>query len=368
MNMIQKEKHLNNQETSESNRYIYEYVFPYRIWKGFGKEYRYEICIVSSKNSPDIKLIRFRKRYFGISKKMKLSGETQPQWINQRSFNLNPKKDFPRFYDIINKYKQGKLEEVNEILQSIDFDDQTNQISKLTKSLKRYSEKTSPTKQENKELIHLQKEIDQLITKINNLNNQNRQLRLQNFKTNTTSYKKVLSRIKSNLEKESNNEAYFQEEFSHNKWIFGPWYEDVLPKRKADAVNEPDFVLKRFDGFVDIVEIESPSRPLFRIPNKSDKTQPRAELIQALSQVMDYIDSYNNNFPTQFFNDYFKNAENPLNPYRPKGLVIIGRDKKSERNSLRRFNSFLNNIMIITYDEIIHNAVSIIELVSRLKV
>ena len=113
-NVIEKEKHNDNREASESERYTYEYVFPYRIWKGFGREYRYEICIVSLKRSPEIKLIRFRKRYFGISKKMQLSGETEPQWINQRSFNLNPKKDFPRFYDIINKYKRGKLEEVND--------------------------------------------------------------------------------------------------------------------------------------------------------------------------------------------------------------------------------------------------------------
>ena len=83
----------------------------------------------------------------------------------------------------------------------------------------------------------------------------------------------------------------------------------------ADTSNQPDFVLKRFDGFADIVEIETLGKSLFGIPDKSDKTQPRAELTQALYQVMNYIDPYNENYTTQFYKNYPKNVENPLNPY-----------------------------------------------------
>lgn len=354
--------------TTEYNHYNYEYVYPYRIYKGWGKEHRHEICIVSLKKDPNNKIIRFRKRYFGISQKMKIAGETEPRWINRQGFNLNTQKDFPRFFDIIQKFKEGRLRDVNELFQSINFDSQTKHITKLAKSLRVYSGKKRITKQDNIERTGMQEEITRLSEKVSDLNDQNRKLRLQNFKTNTSDYLKVIRNIKSELEKESDNESYFQKKFSENKWIFGPWYENVLPKKMADTSNQPDFVLKRFDGFADIVEIEAPGKPLFRTPNKSEKTQPRSELIQALYQVMNYIDSYNENYTTQFYKDYPMNIENPLNPYKPRGLVIIGRDKLSERKLLRQFNSFLNNVMIITYDEFLHNSESIIQLVSRIKV
>ena len=59
--------------------------------------------------------------------------------------------------------------------------------------------------------------------------------------------------------------------------------------------------------------------------------RPRAELTQTLTQVINYIDLYNENYMKEFYNTYQTNVENPLNPYKPKGLVIIGRDKKPER-------------------------------------
>lgn len=349
----------------ESGGYIYEYVYPFRLYSSFGREYRYEFCIVSLKNDPDKKIIRFRKRYFGISKSMKIAGETEPRWVIQRTFNLNPQKDFPKFFEIAKKFREGKLQDVNDLVQSIDFDFQTNHIATLTKSLKGYSDKKRRTKKDNLERTHMQEEIARLSEKINVLIEQNRTLRLQNFKTNTSDYLKVLKKLKSNLKKEAENEPYFQEKFSENKWIFGPWYEDIMPKRKADASNEPDFVLKRFDGFVDIVEIEAPSKPLFRNPDKSGKTQPRAELIQALTQVINYIDSYNENYMKEFYNTYQANIENPLNPYKPRGIVIIGRDKTMERNILRQFNSYLNNVTIMTYDDFFHTSESILEFVAR---
>lgn len=355
----------NSQNINVSERYIYEYVYPYRIYKGWGREYQHEICIVSLKNKPEEKKIRFRKRYFGVSRKMKTAGETQPRWVYLPGFNLNPKKEFSRFFDIIQKIKEGKVQDIVDLIQSTDFNLQANNLDKLSKILKNYSVKKRRTKKDIIERTRMQQEIAQLSEKVNVLSDKNRRLKLQSFKNKTPDYRKILKRIKSDLERESHNEPYFQAKFTENKWIFGPWYEDVLPKRKPDVSNEPDFVLKRFDGFLDIVEIEAPGKPIFTNPDKSGKMRPRAELTQALTQVINYIDLYNENYMKEFYNTYQTNVENPLNPYKPKGLVIIGRDKKPERKHLRQFNSYLNNVTIVTYDEFLHNSETILEFVAH---
>lgn len=263
----------------ENEFYSYEHIFTYRIYNAWGRTFYLDFCILSDKQKPDKKVIRFQKRLFGITKNMTKSGETKPRWVVFDTFNLNPEQDFPRFYDIMQKFKEGKLDEVNYIVQSIDLNTETKQMAKLSQSLRKYSSKERRNRRERQELHKSQEEVVRLSSKLNMLNEQNRKLRLQSFKANIGQYRKVLIGIRRNLDKEADNESYFQEELSVNKWIFGPWYEDVLPKRKADTRNEPDFVLKRFDGFADIVEIEAPSKLLFRTPDKSNKSQPRAELV-----------------------------------------------------------------------------------------
>lgn len=352
----------------ESDSYKYEHIFPYRVYRAWGKEHQFDFCIISHKSSPDKKVIRLQKRFFGVTKAMAQRGETQPRWAIYDSFNLNPALDFPSFYAIIGKFKSGQLSELRGVIQSIDFDGPTSRIVGLTKKLKNYSSKHAKSRRDVDEHAKTQEEINTLLEKVNLLNEQNRRLRIQSYKANVSRYRKALKDARASLVTEASNEAFFQDLFTRNKWIFGPWYEDVLPKKKADTDNQPDFVLKRFDGFVDVVEIEAPSKYLFTIPDKSNKSQPRAELTQALAQVIDYIDSYNENYKDQFFKSYASDAQNPLNPYKPRGLLIIGRDKKVERMKLRQFNSFLNNVVIITYDEFLQNSESIMELAVTQKV
>jgi hypothetical protein len=298
---------------------------------------------------------------------MKEQRQNTPKWIVYDSFNLNSKKDFPSFFKILQKFREGKLDEVKEVLESIDFNTQVKQISSLNKELKSITKKPRKSKADKEELNKKQERIKELNSRIKELNEENRKLKLQSFKSNIDSYRKVLKTIRNDLTTFEKDEPHFQTLLTENKWIFGPWYEDVLPKRKADTANEPDFVLKRFDGFADIVEIEAPGKELFTKPDRSKKSQPRSELIQAFSQIIDYIDSYNEAFKDEFYKDAMNGIDNPLNPYRPKGIVIIGRFKKSEKIKLRQLNSFLNHVSIITYDEFIRNSESMLDFIEKKK-
>jgi hypothetical protein len=350
----------------ESEYYTYDYLYTYRSFTSFGRPTCYDFCILTDKNS-DKKVIRLQKRFWGISKKMKVAGIVKPKWIITHAFNLNSQKDFPSFYKIIEKFKQGKLNDVKNVVDSIDFNSQIQQLSTLNKDLKTFSKRRIRSKKDKEELKKKQSKINQLNTKLLELNEENRQLKLQNFKINLDSYRKIIKQLKLELTTKKNNEKHFQKVLTIHKWIFGPWFEDVIPKRMADVENEPDFILKRYDGFADVVEIESPGKDLFTKPNKSNKSQPRAELIQAFTQIIDYVDSYNNNFKEELYKDVAAGVDNPLNPYKPRGLLIIGRDKKTERRKLRQLNSFLNNVSIMTYDEFLINAESMLDFIEKRK-
>ena len=85
------------------------------------------------------------------------------------------------------------------------------------------------------------------------------------------------------------------------------------------------------------------------------------------TQIIDYIDSYNYKYKDELYKDFDKGIDNPLNPYKPRGLLIIGRYKKVESKKLRQLNSFLNNISIITYDEFLLNAESMLDFIEKRK-
>jgi TolA-binding protein len=283
------------------------------------------------------------------------------------TYNLNAKKDFPALFTILSKFKEGKIDEVRGVIEGVDFDAQLSHIASLNKDLKRVTRNGIPSKEQKVEIMQKQQQIDELSGKLLVLNEENRQLRLQSLRTNLESYRKAIRQIQKDLDAKANDEAHFQRSLTESKWIFGPWYEDVHPKRKADTENQPDFVLKRYDGFADVVEIEAPGKELFTKPDKSGKSQPREHLIQALAQVIDYVDSYNTNLQAVFYKDAIAGLQNPLNPYKPRGILIIGRDKKNERQKLRQLNSFLNNVTIMTYDEFLLNGGSMLDFVEKRK-
>jgi len=167
------------------------------------------------------------------------------------------------------------------------------------------------------------------------------------------------------IDKKTLSENYFQKIFVKNEWMFGPGYEEIIPKKKADPQNQPDFVLKRYDGFSDVVEIEKPSKKLFTQKSKSGKSRPTSLLMEAINQAMDYVESHNQKYKDMFYEDVQKSVSVPLHAYYPKGIVIIGRDKDTDRKKLRQLNNFLHNIVVLTYDEFLRQTMRMIEMLEK---
>ena len=193
----------------ESEYYKYDFIYTYRTFNSFGKLTKYDFCILTDKSN-DKKVIRFQKRWFGVTKKMKAEGKTKPKWVITNSFNLNSQKDFPAFFNILETFKNGKIDEIKQVIESIDFNAQLKQITSLNKDLKTITKRRRKTKAEKEELEKKQTKNDELSTQLRELNDENRQLKIQSFKSNLDSYHKIIKELKQELTTKSKNENHFQ--------------------------------------------------------------------------------------------------------------------------------------------------------------
>lgn len=154
------------------------------------------------------------------------------------------------------------------------------------------------------------------------------------------------------LDAESRNEHALQRCLTENPILFGPEYLRVIAKHKLGAEYEMDYALERFSGIYDLVEIESSNLPVF---NK--KGNPSYHLIHAEQQVIDWLNWIEKN------SSYARQCLPGL--MSPVGYVIIGRSNNLSENiseKIRRRNQlFRGQIEILTYDDLLSRARSLLE-------
>lgn len=329
-------------------------IFTYRTYRLYGKDYYCDICICKDKEKKRI-FVRLQKRWFGITKQMIKDGRKKPRWIVIQGFNFPQKYEFERVRKIFDQISDGKVEAIDQIEGMGVADSAISEVVKLKQKVKKLakSKKTKDTDSENKTLRE----------KVKTLSSEYAQLRKNALKSQVSHFRQVIKNISDNLD--SKGENFFQKEFKENDWIFGPSYEEVISKRKADPENQPDFVLKRYDGFSDVVEIEPPDIQLFTKPDKSGKSQATSKLIHAVTQAMDYIESHNQKYKDMYYDDSQKGLGNPIHAYYPRGFVVIGRDVNTDRKKLRQLNNFLHNIIVLTYDEFLRQSQRMLDVIEK---
>ncbi len=79
-------------------------------------------------------------------------------------------------------------------------------------------------------------------------------------------------------------EEVWQRFFSDNPWILGSDFVEILNERQLDVDNITDYLLRSFDGFVDIIELKLPDVPFW-----TSEQIPRSELTAAVMQCNRYI-------------------------------------------------------------------------------
>lgn len=211
--------------------------------------------------------------------------------------------------------------------------------SKLDKSLKR-----------NKRLKHL---YDNLQQQISQTLDYSRIAKLPQFKESLIQFEKLVS--------EKKNEGTYQKYLARpeNMWILGSEYISINRHKQAGTEGWPDFVPQRFDGFHDVIEFKRPNHKLF--VKVGAHLRMSKDLKDGLSQVIDYLELY----------DRKPSGDDDIvsisDKYRPNGFLIIGllsdyakNERKEIEYCLKRHNSFLHRITILSYDLLIDRAKSLL--------
>lgn len=133
---------------------------------------------------------------------------------------------------------------------------------------------------------------------------------------------------------------------SKNSWFFGPDYKEIYKEKWITTLSRNDFLLKKHDEYVDMVELKDPKDSLF-----DNKLRWSTGVKNGVSQLMFYLSEARKKYLS--IKDEIK-----LEIFLPKGFLIIGRrpDEDTLKERLKIHNEFLNKIEILTYDDLLDRA------------
>lgn len=173
---------------------------------------------------------------------------------------------------------------------------------------------------------------------------------------NQISKKRAVNEFEKMLENDL-TEHDWQKWFNQNSWVLGTEYVRILDERRIDLDHVSDFLMKTYDGFIDIVEIKRPTEDLnFWAKSKDHKNYvPSQDLVRAISQVSRYlyeIERESNSLK-------FLQQVGGVKTIKPRCVLIFGRSNdwdEEKKESFRILNSNFSHLSILTYDHVLERA------------
>ena len=180
-------------------------------------------------------------------------------------------------------------------------------------------------------------------------------LEAQKMKSESDKLKLEIKKLESLVNDPDTQERDFQQFFEMNHWIFGVDYKGATPQEQISDQHIPDFLLEKYDGYYDILDLKLPIPELFK--TVGNKLHPRHELSEGCSQVEHYI---------SYSIENIKTIEEEIKKkiYRPQGILVIGRSNIYEKDRLRMFNDDHSKVKIMTYDDVIQKATNMLDIIS----
>lgn len=158
---------------------------------------------------------------------------------------------------------------------------------------------------------------------------------------------------------EEQPERYWQEWFTRNKWVLGSDFAQIIDERVIDTENIADYIMKSYDGFVDLVEIKKPNGlPFWASTKDHGNYVPSADLAKAITQCLNYIyaielEANSTKFARRIGSRVIK----------PRCILIFGRSydwNDEQREAYRILNAAYNQVSILTYDHISERAQNVL--------
>lgn len=156
-------------------------------------------------------------------------------------------------------------------------------------------------------------------------------------------------------------ESEWQNWFQSNKWVFGTDFVDIVDARSIDTEHIADYLMRAYDGFIDIIEIKRPSGNLHFWAAKMDHGNyvPSTDLIKAITQSTKYIYE----IEREANSAKFLERTSGVKVVKPRCVLIYGRSNnwnEKQKEDYRILNSAYHNLTIMTYDHVLSRAKSIV--------
>lgn len=155
-----------------------------------------------------------------------------------------------------------------------------------------------------------------------------------------------------------------------NLWLLGLDYARMVPQQ-AFMTARLDFILERYDGFQDVLELKDPQDPIIVVRNDPQRDEaappPSAySLSPALAQVLGQVHSYRDRLTRHA--DTVEDLYGLRQSRDPRIVIVIGRaDQLSEhsRRVLTELNKSLHRVEVIPYDVLARRAEAVLRNVER---
>ena len=152
-------------------------------------------------------------------------------------------------------------------------------------------------------------------------------------------------------------EKEWQNWFLQNDWVLGSEFVKILEERDIDTKNIADYLMKAYDGFLDIVEIKRPEGALKFWAESKDHGNyyPSVDLTKAIAQASMYIHEVELEANSAKFLERVENTR----VVKPRSVLIFGRSdnwNKEQMEAYRVLNCGYYNLTILTYDHVLARA------------
>lgn len=152
-------------------------------------------------------------------------------------------------------------------------------------------------------------------------------------------------------------ESRWQEWFTSNSWVLGSEFVQVIDERRIDVANISDFLMRAYDGFLDIVEIKRPEGALKFWSPVLDHGHPvpSSDLTKALTQASRYIYEVEREANSVKFLESVQGVRT----VKPRCILIFGRSNgwsEMQIEAYRILNAGFHNLTVLTYDHVLDRA------------
>jgi hypothetical protein len=179
--------------------------------------------------------------------------------------------------------------------------------------------------------------------------------RYAELRQHAKTYKHVLSTLQELIDDSDTGETAVHNFIMDRnaRWLFGLEYSSLnkevwFPPKKREF--RFDFMLQRFDGFSDLVELKSPNVRLFHKEGRGKRSRLSRQLSGALGQVVAYLNACSQYQSKDLF--------------RPKAFIVIGKTETDNPEQRRLLQSHLTQVEILTYSSLIERGKSLLEHIS----